>query len=101
MTTSQLMKCLRIIALAAVLAVPTVTLHAPWASAKPASTQRKDCSGHLNQYKADVNLAKAYTSYAQTLLSLGYTDEAQQATTWAEAYYDLAQDAIGKYAACL
>lgn len=101
MTTSPLLKCLRTLALTAVLAVPTVTIPAQSASAKPASTPQRDCNGHLSQYKADVNLAKAYTAYAQIMLSLGHNDEAQQAIIWAEAYYDLAQDAIGKYGGCL
>ena len=101
MTTSPFVKCLRTMALVAALALPTVALQVPSASAKQTSTPRKNCDGHLSQYKANVNLAKAWTSYAQTMLSLGYIDEAQQATTWAEAYYGLAQEAIGQYANCL
>lgn len=99
--TPSFVKCIRTMSLVVALALPTVALQAPSANAKQTSTPRKDCTRHLNQYKANMNVAKAWASYAQTMLSLGYVDEAQQATTWAEAYGDLAQDAIGQYAACL
>ncbi|MGE0827178.1 MAG: hypothetical protein AB7G75_28500 [Candidatus Binatia bacterium] len=96
MQASRFVKFLRTIALAAALAIPTVAIYA-----QPATALPRDCGIYLRQYKSDLNLAKAWNSYAQTMLSLGYYDEAQQASYWAEAYYGLAQDAIGQYAACL
>lgn len=96
MKTSRVVKFVRTMALAAALAIPTVAIHA-----QPASALPRDCGSYLRLYKSNLNLAKSWTSYAQTMLSLGYYDEGQQATYWAEAYYDLAQDAISQYAGCL
>ena len=96
MTTARFVKFVRTLALAALFAIPTVAIQA-----QPATALPRDCGSYLRLYKSDLNLAKAWSSYAQVMLSQGYYDEAQQATYWAEAYYDLAQDAIGQYAACL